>query len=285
MNIVERGSGAPIVLIPGLDGRWEYQRPAIEALARSFRVLTFPLCGERSCGVGFDPKLGMDNYVAQVVAALDARRIDRAVICGVSFGGLVAIRFALAHPERIAGLVLVSTPGPTWRLRKRHQTYARMPWLFGPLFVAESPFRLWREVAAAFPRPADRFRFVTTQLRTLVTAPMSLTRMAERARMISTIDLVDDCRRIQAPTLVITGESDLDHVVRAQDGSDYTRIIPGARSAVLERTGHLGTIARPREFARLVEEFVTSAERESLRSRTSSTHRGGAPRADKNDAA
>jgi len=119
MNIVERGSGAPIVLIPGLDGRWEYQRPAIEALARSFRVLTFPLCGERACGVGFDPKLGMDNYVAQVVAALDGRRIDRAVICGVSFGGLVAIRFALAHPERIAGLVLVSTPGPTWRLRKR----------------------------------------------------------------------------------------------------------------------------------------------------------------------
>jgi len=213
MTIVEKGSGAPIVLIPGIEGRWQYQRPAVEALARSFRVLTFPLCGERSCALGFDPRLGLDNYVAQVVATLDARQIDRAVICGVSFGGVAAVRFAATHPERTAGLVLASTPGPTWRLRKRHQIYARMPWLFGPLFLVESPFRLRRELAAAFPRPVDRFRFVAQQVRTLVTAPMSLGRMAQRARLISTIDLVDDCRRIHAPTLVITGESGLDYVV------------------------------------------------------------------------
>jgi pimeloyl-ACP methyl ester carboxylesterase len=285
MTIVEKGSGAPIVLIPGIEGRWEYQRPAVEALARSFRVLTFPLCGERSCGLGFDPRLGLDNYVAQVVATLDARRIDRAVICGVSFGGLAAVRFVAVHPERTAALVLASTPGPTWRLRKRHQIYARMPWLFGPLFLAESPFRLRRELAAAFPRPVDRFRFVMQQLRTLVTAPISLGRMALRARLISTIDLVDDCRRINAPTLVITGESDLDYVVPVQGGSEYTRLIPGARSAVLERTGHLGLIARPREFARVVEQFLAAAERESLRSRMTSTRRGGAPRAGEDDAA
>ena len=284
-TIIEKGSGAPIVLIPGIEGRWEYQRPAVEALARSFRVLTFPLAGERSCGLGFDPRLGLDNYVAQVVATLDARRIDRAVICGVSFGGLGAVRFAAAHPERTAALVLASTPGPTWRLRKRHQIYARMPWLFGPLFLAESPFRLRRELAAAFPRPVDRFRFVMQQVRTLATAPISLGRMAARARLISTIDLVDDCRRINAPTLVITGESDLDYVVPVQGGSEYTRLIPGARSAVLERTGHLGLIARPLEFARVVEEFLAAAERESLRSRMTSTRRGGAPRAGENDAA
>ena len=78
MTIVEKGSGAPIVLIPGIQGRWEYLRPAVDALARSFHVLTFPLCGERTCGFGFDPRLGLDNYLAQVVAILDARRIDRA---------------------------------------------------------------------------------------------------------------------------------------------------------------------------------------------------------------
>jgi len=285
LTIIEKGSGAPIVLIPGSEGRWEYQRPAVEALAQSFRVVTFPLCGERTCGLGFDPRLGLDNYVAQVVATLDARRIERAVICGVSFGGLAAVRFAAAHPERAAALVLVSTPGPTWHPRRRHQIYARIPWLFGPLFLAESPFRLRREIAAAFPRRVDRFRFVTEQLRTLVTAPLSLSRMAERARLISTIDLVDDCRRIHAPTLVVTGERDLDHVVPVQGGSEYTRLIPGARSVTLERTGHLGSITRPREFARLVDEFVAAAERESLRSSLSSTDRGDAPRADKNDAA
>jgi pimeloyl-ACP methyl ester carboxylesterase len=285
MTIIEKGSGAPIVLIPGIQGRWEYLRPAIEALARSFHVLTFPLCGERTCGLGFDPRLGLDNYVAQIVATLDARRIDRATICGVSFGGLAALRFAAAHPERAAALVLVSTPGPRWHLRKRHQIYARMPWLFGPLFLAESPFRLRREIAAALPRPGDRFRFVRQQLQTLVTAPLSLSRMGERARLISTIDLVDECRRVRTPTLVVTGEPDFDHVVPVRGGAQYARLIPGARSVTLERTGHLGLITRPREFARLVEEFVAAAERESPGSRMTSTRRGGAPRAGKNDAA
>jgi pimeloyl-ACP methyl ester carboxylesterase len=285
LTIIEKGSGAPIVLIPGIQGRWEYLRPTIDALAQSFRVLTFPLCGELTCGLGFDPRLGLENYVAQVVATLDARRIDRAAICGVSFGGVVAVRFAAAHPERAAALVLVSTPGPTWQLRKRHQVYARIPWVFGPLFLAESPFRLRRELVAAFPQRAELFRFVKQQLRTLVTAPLSLSRMAERARLITTIDLVEDCRRIRTPTLVVTGEADFDHVVPVRGDSEYARLIPGARRATLERTGHLGLITRPREFARLVEEFVAAAQRESLRSRITSTHRDGAPRAGKNDAA
>ena len=43
MQIVERGHGEPLVFIPGIQGRWEYQRAAIDALAVSFRVLTFSL--------------------------------------------------------------------------------------------------------------------------------------------------------------------------------------------------------------------------------------------------
>jgi 3-oxoadipate enol-lactonase len=258
MFICDRGSGAPLVLIPGIQGRWEYMRPGVEALAQSFRVLTFPLCGERTSGVGFDPMLGLDNYVAQVVAILDAKRIDRAAICGVSFGGLAAVRFAAKHPERTAALILASTPGPAWQLRRRHQIYARRPWLFGLLFLAESPFRLRRELAAAFPHLGDRCRFGIQQLRTLIAAPLSLSRMAQRARLVSTIDLVDDCRRVSAPTLLVSGEPHLDRIVPVDSSSEYARLIPGARSAVVERTGHLGSMTRPREFARLVEKFVAT---------------------------
>ena len=257
-------NGAPFVLIPGIQGRWQYMRPAVEALAQSFRVLTFPLCGEPTSGVGFDPGLGFDNYVAQVVATLDLQRIDRAAICGVSFGGLAAVRFAATHPERTAALILVSTPGPTWRLRRRHRLYARMPWLFGLLFLAESPFRLRRELAAAFPDRGDRIRFGIRQVRTLFTAPLSLSRMAERARMMSTVDLVDTCRRVKAATLVVTGEPHLDRIVPVESSAEYAHLIPGAQSAVLERTGHLGSMTRPREFASLVEEFVASTVVETV---------------------
>src|SRR5713101_4259070 len=146
MNIVERGSGLPLVVIPGIQGRWEYLQPAVDALSRHFRVITFSLSGERGSGLAFDPSRGLDNYTDQIASVLDALGIDRAVMCGVSFGGVTAIRFAAVHPARCSLLVLVSTPRPGLQLRRRHQIYVRMPWLFGPLFIAETPWRLRKEI-------------------------------------------------------------------------------------------------------------------------------------------
>ena len=41
-----RGNGPPLVLVPGMQGRWEWMTPTVEALARRFRVGTYSLCGE-----------------------------------------------------------------------------------------------------------------------------------------------------------------------------------------------------------------------------------------------
>jgi 3-oxoadipate enol-lactonase len=255
-HIVDRGSGAPLVLVPGLQGRWEYMRPAVEALARSFRVLTFPLCGEPAARLRFDPSRGLDNFADQILGVLDDRQIDRAVICGVSFGGLAALRFAATHPDRTASLILVSTPGPLWHLRKRHLMYARAPWLFGPVFLAETPGRLRKEIGVALPRAGDRWRFTRSQIRAFLAAPLSVTRMAERARLISAIDRVADCRSVAAPTLIVTGEPGLDHVVQVDGTSRYLEFIPNARAAMLEGTGHIGSITKPHAFAEVVRRFV-----------------------------
>jgi 3-oxoadipate enol-lactonase len=257
--MVDIGNGPPLVLIPGIQGRWEYLRPAIDVLARTFRVLTFPLCGERACEQTFDPSLGFDNDARQALAVLNRCGIERAAICGISFGGLPAIRFAATHPERTSALVLVSTPGPQWRLRPRHLLYARLPWLFGPLFLAESPFRLRREMAAAFPERRARWRFARCQLATLAGSPLSPTRMAERAALIATTDVIADCGRVAAPTLVVTGDRALDRVVSVDRTRAYLELIPGARHVILERTGHLGSITRPHAFAALVREFTTQS--------------------------
>src|SRR5882724_7284916 len=112
MHILQHGSGAPLVLIPGIQGRWEYMRPAVESLSRWFRVITFPLGDEPSACFAFDASRRFDNYVAHVRAVLEESGVNRAIICGVSFGGLVALRFAAEYPERTASLILVSTPGP-----------------------------------------------------------------------------------------------------------------------------------------------------------------------------
>jgi pimeloyl-ACP methyl ester carboxylesterase len=251
----EFGSGPPLVIIPGIQGRWEYVRPAIEALAASFRVLTFPLCGERSSGLSMDPSRGFDNYVDQIAAVMAQADMHRATICGISFGGLAALRFAATHPEQTEALVLVSTPAPGWHLRPRHRFYARFPRLVGPVFLLETPWRLRAEFAAAFPERSARRRFARSQIRVLLEAPLSLTAMAKRALMIGTADTLSDCARVVAPTLVVTGEPRLDHVVPADGSADYSRLIPGARNTMIERTGHLGSITRPDAFAAAIRDF------------------------------
>jgi pimeloyl-ACP methyl ester carboxylesterase len=253
---VNRGSGTPLVLIPGLQGRWEYMRPTVDGLAKSFRVLTFALCGEPASGLTFDSAHGLDDYVRQVVRALDDNHIERAVICGVSFGGLIAVRFAATHPERTCALILASTPGPGWRLKRRHRVYARAPYMFGPLFLAEMPWRLRAELTATFPTRRARVQFWLSQLRTALRARVSLARMGERGRIMSAVDVVADCRSVLAPTLVVTGEPGLDYVVSVHGSSDYLLRIAGARGAVLDRTGHLGAITRPDAFSALVRDFV-----------------------------
>ena len=256
MRIVDKGAGPALVLIPGIQGRWEYIGPVIDALASGFRVITFALCDEPAADLEFDGSRGFDNYVEQVRAALDRCGIQRAIVCGISFGGLIALRFAAAHPDRTGGLVLASTPGPGWHLRRRHEIYARLPYVMGPLFLAETPWRLRHELAAAFPGRVARWRFAGSQLTTLLRAPLSLPRMASRARMIGTIDAAVECARITSPTLVVTGERGLDHVVSVDASTGYVSLIRESRGVVLEHTGHLGSITRPREFAAVVNEFA-----------------------------
>ncbi len=259
MTIVDTGRGSPIVLVPGLQGRWEYLSPAVDALARSHRVITFSLCDERRGRHGSDATRGLDTFVEQIEATLVDRGVGHATICGVSLGGRVALRFAARRPERTDALVLVSVPGPAWHLKPSHRKYARFPWLFAPLFFAGIPGRLEAELAAAFPDRRERGAFARRQLQTILRAPVSPSRMAARARLVDGMDAAADCARISAPTLVMTGEAALDHVVPADGTCEYARLIAGARAVILERTGHLGCLTRPDAFADAVGIFLEHA--------------------------
>jgi pimeloyl-ACP methyl ester carboxylesterase len=196
MHIVERGRGTPIVVVPGIQGSWEYARPAIDALAESFRVISFSLA----------PAKSLDVLADQVERVLDARGLDRAAICGISFGGLGALRFAARSPSRVSALMLVSTPGPQMRLKPRHQLYTRFPWVFGPLFVFETPRRVGREMGVAIPDRRKRLLFSWGQICAFARAGVSFSAIAERAKLVGAPEIAGDCACVTAPTLVVTGE-------------------------------------------------------------------------------
>ena len=249
MAVVEtddRGQGVPIVVVPSLQGRWEYLTPAIDALARRHQVITSSLRRATT----------LDELVEHVETLLDERGLDRATILGISFGGRVALRFAATRPRRTHALVMASVPGPRFRLRPSHRVYARYPRLFAPLFFAAMPSRVWAELTAAIPDARARRAFVRWQVRTFLRAPLSPAQMGARALLIDGIDAAADCSRVTAPTLIVSGEPQLDFVVPSTGTLEYAQLIPGAQTVTLKGTGHLGTITQPEAFAKVVSEFL-----------------------------
>ena len=243
------GAGPPLVLVPGIQGRWEWMRPAVDALAHRFRVLTYSLAGERSSGVAFGPDRGFDAHVSQLEAILDEAGGERATVCGVSFGGLIAVRFAAVLPHRVDRLVLVSAPAPTWRPEARVERYASAPRTSAIAFVAGAPGRLWREIVAAVPGRRRRWKAAASYLWAVAANPASPVRMAARVRCLGGHDFVRDAVSVVAPALVITGEPSLDRVVPVTGTREYLDLIPAATGHTLARTGHIGLVTRPEAFA------------------------------------
>lgn len=253
--MVDTGAGTPIVLIPGLQGRWEWMRPAVAALAKRHRVITFSLCDERTSPFPCDPAKAFENYIAQVDLALDRAQLDRAVIAGVSYGGLIATEFAARRPQRVAGLVLASALHSTWQPNPRQQRFLKAPRLLGPYFVATAPTRMNPEVAAAIPSRAARLRFKASQSVRVALAMASPSKMARRVEW-ARAHHFSDLHAVKAPALIVTGEPGLDNVVPVDVSRRYLDDLESAEHVVLEHTGHIGLVTRPDAFAQVLGRFV-----------------------------
>ncbi len=107
---IHAGSGPPLMLLHGLGTSSETWGPTIKALVDRFTVFAPDLAGHgRSSGAP------LRGSVEPLVKALDdlcaAQGLEAAAVVGHSLGGLVAIRFALDHPDRVTHLVLVDAGG------------------------------------------------------------------------------------------------------------------------------------------------------------------------------
>jgi 3-oxoadipate enol-lactonase len=259
MILFDRGTGPPLIVVPGIQGRWEWFRPGLVELSRRCRTIGYSFCGDFRSGMPYDPALGFENYVRQLDAIYERAGLERAALCGISYGGFVAVRYAARRPERVTKLVLASSPAPGWRPNAQQQRYLARPWASAPSFVLTSPARLFPEIRAAHDTWPERIRSAIGHGLRAACNPMIPSRMAERVAVQQAMDFEPDCCAVTAPTLVVSGEEDLDRIVPVAVTRRYQTLIPNARYAQLARTGHLGVVTRPREFAELVGGFVNDA--------------------------
>jgi 3-oxoadipate enol-lactonase len=245
----DEGCGPPVVVIPGVQGRWEWMMPALKALSARCRVISYSLGAART----------FDDLVAQVDDVLDNRGIETAAICGVSFGGMIAAKYAAAKPERTSALIVVSTPSPAWTPSPSQARHLASPWRSTPAFLASSPGRMWPEIAAAIDGWPAQLRFCAEHLARIAAAPIVPADMAARMKLSPGAGLAADCACVRARTLVVTGEPELDRVVPVSSTREFVGLVRGAEYVLFDRTGHIGLVTRPDRFGQLVGEFVNGS--------------------------
>src|SRR5207247_4643116 len=105
VELREFGSGSPIVLIPGLAGGFNLLGPLARTLAANHRVFTYQLRGENDCFVLRHP-FDLDDLVEDLAELLDSLRLENPTIMGLSFGGIIALKFAIRFPYRVDRLIV-----------------------------------------------------------------------------------------------------------------------------------------------------------------------------------
>jgi pimeloyl-ACP methyl ester carboxylesterase len=236
----------------------EWMAPTIDALSVRHRVLSFSL-GDTN---GADPFPG---WLEAIDRLIDRAGATRAVVMGVSYGGLIAVRYAARRAERVSALVLVASPSPLYTLDRLSAACAKYPRAALPIFALRGCLRMAPEIFAARERWPSRMRLAAEYVGRALRYPLSPTQMASWVRAWMSADIAAECASVMAPTLLVTGEPRLDRVVPVQSTLEYRTLLRQTHHEVLPRTGHIGWVSRPDELCALVDSFLGGVEVNSER--------------------
>ncbi|MGA2320413.1 MAG: alpha/beta hydrolase [Solirubrobacteraceae bacterium] len=228
------GEGPPVVLLHGLTATRRYVVMGSRLLERSgHRVVAFDARGHGASAAPADPgAYGYEHLAGDLEAVLDAAGIERAVLAGASMGAHTAVRLALAHPERVAALGLI-TPSYDPDAPRTPEQFARWDALAEGLRRGGVEGFLAAYDLAAVP-PAWR-ETVERVIRQRLTAHEHLQAVADalevvpRSRPFATIS---ELAHIAAPTLVVASRDEADPGHPLAVAEAYARAIPDTRLVV-----------------------------------------------------
>lgn len=100
--------GPAVIFIHGFPFNRGMWAPQIEALPESYRLISYDVRGHGQSDVG-DGQYSLEFFVDDLILGMDHLKVDRAVLCGLSMGGYIALRAVERHPDRFSGLVLCDT--------------------------------------------------------------------------------------------------------------------------------------------------------------------------------
>jgi pimeloyl-ACP methyl ester carboxylesterase len=261
-----------IVLANGLGGRLYAWTPAIDALWHTHKIITWDYRGLfDSEAPRSKRRFGVTDHAEDVLAILDAERIDRAVFIGWSMGVQVSLDVAATAEGRVAGLVLINgTYGHAFSTG--FQPFVSIPFLPKRMHAMLEWLQDHREVAGLLAG-ATRFAELPTELalRAMLGArAKELSPLLSRywddvlgpsfpnyLRLFQELDahsLYHLLPRIEAETLVISGK--LDMLTPAFQSKEMARRMPHATHLPLTRSSHFSLLERPEIVVPAISEFL-----------------------------
>lgn len=245
------GTGAPVVFLHGFPHHRGLWAPQVNALVDRARCIAPDLRGFGESGV--QGPYTMDQYADDVAALLDALRLERAVVVGLSMGGYVALALWRRHRRRVRGLVLADTRAGADSPEGAHrrQEMIALAREHGSEAVADAmmPGMIGKSTRQRHPDVAEAVREMLASARVpgVVGALQAMMARPDSTPTLATIDV---------PTLVVVGDEDV--LTPRRDAEAMHQAIRGSRLEVIAGAGHVSNIERPATFNHVLSEFLAS---------------------------
>lgn len=256
MRFIDVGSqnSTPIIFIHGFPfshKMWNFPGGQIDALSATNRVIAYDIRGHGESEVG-SAHYAIELFVDDLFALMDHLNIPKAILCGLSMGGYIALRAVERNPERVIGLVLCDTKS------EADGNEAKIKRANGIKFIQANGMKYYAQdyVKIVFaPSSFDAHPESIKAIQSIVerTAPTAIfgSLLALAARTDTTVSLP----KITCPTLILVGEKDtLTPLAASQAMKDN---IPGAEMFVIANAGHISNMENPAEFNKHLIAFVT----------------------------
>ncbi|HEX5387513.1 MAG TPA: alpha/beta fold hydrolase [Gemmatimonadales bacterium] len=269
VSLFERrvGTGTPVVVLHGGPGAdIAYLLPGFDALAEPpahrRTLIYYDQRGGGRSPVPRDVPVGWREQVADLEALRGIWGLDRLTIAGYSWGGLLALLYAVEHPERVERLALVS-PAPSWRAAREDFERRFAERNLAPALQAERQALRQSGLRERDPEAYQRRLFELSVVPYFSDASkvrgLTMFRVVGRTqeevwRSLGDYDLRRALGRLRVPSAVLHGEDDPIPIASARE----TAALLGADFHPLERCGHVPFVERPEAFVEVLDAFLPS---------------------------
>lgn len=238
--------GLPLILVNSLGTNFHIWDDLLNPLERRFRVLAYDKRGHGLSDAPAGP-YGLDDHVADLLGLAARCGFRTFAICGISIGGMIAMRAAAQYPGKVVRLVLCDTAARIGTAQMWNDRIAQVR-QGGMASIADAVLGRWVSPGYHELRPAD---FVGWR-NMLERCPAE--GYVASCATVRDSDLAPDLARISAPTRVIVGENDLStppELVR-----QLAHAIPGADFELVRGAGHVPSIEQPERLSELICEHL-----------------------------